>query len=274
MVDDRKTCILWIPESRALSREPEDPQPDGIPAPEAPIGVDLIDEHANADAQVLWRALKLNGLHRQALVPTRFVSRLPGYQHLMNFRLEYETNGKKHDLPRPLPKERLPGEPRTSRIWKVDTINVVATLEPAATPGTTEELTLGVDTAFVDANSDEPTSRPVLVSRQLPEIGVDDLARLMCQGFLNPWSDAEEDSADTQYTAFLADCHETAANLLRPRAEALQLIAERQVHAALENRLQNGEHVTIEVHHDEDRLTVTARASLEKAQAGSGLRHH
>ena len=261
-MNDRKTCTLWIPESRALSREPEDPQPDGIAAPEAPIGVDLIDEQANADTQILWRALKLNGLHRQALVPTRFVRRLPGYRELMNFRLEYETDGKRHTLPRPLPKERLPGEPPTSRIWKVNTINVVATLERATTPGTTEELTLGVDTAFVDANGDEPTSRPVLVSRQLPEIDVEDLARLMCQGFLNPWSDADDDSPDTQYTAFLTDCHETAANLLQPRAEALQLTAERRVRAELENRLRNGEHLTIEVHQEEDHLAVTARAGL------------
>ena len=61
------------------------------------------------------------------------------------------------------------------------------------------------------------------MSKRSPEIDVDDLARLMCQGFFNPWFDTDDDSSETQYAAYRAECHEIAANLLKPRAEALQL---------------------------------------------------
>lgn len=258
-MSDKMTAVLWIPDTAAPFRERQDPQPNGIDMPAAPIGVNLFEEPPAADCQILWRALKQNDRHTRAVTCTKFARTKPDYRELISFRIEYEIAGKTHTLPRPLPKEPLPGEPPTGRRWQVDAINVVATLEPAAAPSATEEITLDVDVAFVDPQGDEPTSRPLLMSRQAPEIAVEDLGMLMSRGFFET-RDENDYGSDSGYAAYRTECHETAANLLRPRPEALELTAERRVRTELENRLRNGEHLTIDVRRHEDRLTVTARA--------------
>ena len=258
-----KRFTLWVPENGAPLREPEDPQPGPIKMRAAPIGVSLVEDPPNPDAQILWRALKLSDRHKRAVLPERIARTQAGYRELISFRIEYEINGRSHLLPRPLPKGPVPGEPRAGRPWRVDAIRVVATLEPPAAPSATEEIVMGVDVAFVDPYGNEPPSRLMLTRRPpYTTADVDDVARLMTQGFCNPWPEADDDTSETQYKTFRAECHETAANLLQPRAEALQLTAERRVRAELENRLRNGEHLTIEVHQEEDHLAVTARAGL------------
>ena len=258
-----KRFTLWVPESGAPLREPEDPQPGPIEMRAAPIGVSLVEDPPNPDAQILWRALKLCNRHKRAVLPERHARTQTGYRDLISFRIEYEIDRRSYVLPRPLPKGPLPGEPPAGQPWQVDAIRVAATLEHPTTPSETEEIVMGVDVAFVDPYGNEPTSRLMLTRRRpYTTADVDDVARLMTQGFCNPWPGANEDTSETQYKTFRAECHETAANLLQPRAEALQLTAERRVRAEMENRLRNGEHLTIEVHQDKDQLTVTARAGL------------
>ena len=110
-----KRFTLWVPESGAPLREPEDPQPGPIEMRAAPIGVSLGEDPPSPDAQILWRALKLSDRHKRAVLPERIARTQAGYRELISFRIEYEIDGRSHLLPRPLPKGPLPGEPLAGR---------------------------------------------------------------------------------------------------------------------------------------------------------------
>ena len=77
-----KTFTLWIPESSAPLREPEDPQPGPVKMRAAPIGVNLVEDPPNPDAQILWRALKLSDRHKRAVLPERIARTQAGYREL------------------------------------------------------------------------------------------------------------------------------------------------------------------------------------------------
>ena len=66
------------------------------------------------------------------------------------------------------------------------------------------------------------------------------------------------DSAETQYEEFRARCYKATALMLKPRAEALTHIVEREVRRTLDDCLENDERMSIDIRHTPAGLDVTA----------------